>query len=1057
MFKRFLTAIVTFAIILGGICIQNVSAELVSQNAQPMYNPPSQEHPRVYFRKTDIPRIMADMESAENETACNLLWEYAKSKVNVGESYSELILKKIEAKAFCYQLYGNAEEGRQAVEAMLAVSAWNDIKDASDNTRRYGACIEMTGIVYDWCYDLTSAEEKARLISTAEAWAECMEIGWPPDKQGSLVGHGAEAQLLKDDLAFAIATYDERPDIWNYIGGKFYEEYVPERQWHNKSQINHQGNNYGPYRNQYSAYAYLLITGMGAPEPYSGYDVGTHAYSHNIYSRRPDGTVFLSGDMWSSQPMAYNNQNTEQLLVETACSKDPLVKDELIRISRISLKNGGFSTNIAVSPSKWILFNQPSVKRASREGMPLSYYFGSPMGVMYARTGWQEGVDSPAAVAEMNVGEYYFGNHQHKDAGSFQLYYKGPLATESGFYQNGVYYGSEDHYNYTMQTTAHNCMLVYDPSEDATDFCNKTNDGGQRWPNGQTHPSYKDLMNDSKYHRASVEAEEIDPQNPMVPLYTYLKGNLTNAYSDKVSDYKRSFMFLNLWDEKTPSALIVFDKLSVSKPEYEKAWLLHGQQKPQIDGSRFIWKSNTYTDKSTGESYTGKMVHDLLLPSSDKASIKIASGEELGWNTVRGNNFEHPEKSADREENTYRMEISPKENTQTTYFLNVLQTTDEDNAEYYDTKLLETTNMYGVKIKDRIVMFSKTGNKLSSKQTINGGGKYTVCDMQAGTYQITSSDGSVQFASVSEKGGVLAFAADGESVTIEKCGSDAARNVEIRKPDGTQSVIIKIDGNLALMGTPAEVVNDKIMISAEDLALKMGISRVKNDKSDTYYDAKQQIKVSLERDSDIITVNGEPVYMINKSYDRNGILMTELRAFAEAFNYVVNWDDVSGGAYLVSDKKIKINGEKLEVEEIKDHESIKANAVVFTEAESAYKMESGKMYDTRKFLSGGAGVTEHNTENTALKYTVNIPTDGNYKLAIKYVAWMDGDTVRNVTIDGKTYSIVLPATPSWGADPDDWRVALTQNALPLSAGEHNIDFTAISNSWNFDWFAFAAE
>lgn len=115
------------------------------------------------------------------------------------------------------------------------------------------------------------------------------------------------------------------------------------------------------------------------------------------------------------------------------------------------------------------------------------------------------------------------------------------------------------------------------------------------------------------------------------------------------------------------------------------------------------------------------------------------------------------------------------------------------------------------------------------------------------------------------------------------------------------------------------------------------------------------------------------------------------------------------------------------------------------------------MYDTRKFLSSGAGVTEHNTENTALKYTVNIPTDGNYKLAIKYVAWMDGDTVRNVTIDGKIYSIVLPATPSWGADPDDWRVALTQKALPLSAGEHNIDFTAISNSWNFDWFAFAAE
>ena len=35
----------------------------------------------------------------------------------------------------------------------------------------------------------------------------------------------------------------------------------------------------------------------------------------------------------------------------------------------------------------------------------------------------------------MKINEQFVGNHQHLDGGSFQLYYKGPLAIDAGAYQ----------------------------------------------------------------------------------------------------------------------------------------------------------------------------------------------------------------------------------------------------------------------------------------------------------------------------------------------------------------------------------------------------------------------------------------------------------------------------------------------------------------------------------------------------------------------------------------------------------------------------------------------
>lgn len=144
----------------------------------------------------------------------------------------------------------------------------------------------------------------------------------------------------------------------------------------------------------------------------------------------------------------------------------------------------------------------------------------------------------------------------------------------------------------------------------------------------------------------------------------------------------------------------------------------------------------------------------------------------------------------------------------------------------------------------------------------------------------------------------------------------------------------------------------------------------------------------------------------------------------------------------------------LAADEVEDHERVKNDATVFIEAENAEEIESGRVYNTRQFMSGGAGITEHNKEGSTLKYTVEIPEDGDYTLALKYVAWDQGGAMRSILMDGKNYQMSLPQTASWGAEPSDWRAAVSQDTVKLKAGTYTMFIEAVSGSWNVDWIAF---
>jgi hypothetical protein len=390
---------------------------------------------------------------------------------------------------------------------------------------------------------------------------------------------------------------------------------------------------------------------------------------------------------------------------------------------------------------------------------------------MIARTGWEEGIDSPAVVVEMKINEWWFSNHQHLDAGSFQIYYKGALATDTGYYQAGKTklgsidlftpndgssgYASTHDINYNKRTIAHNCMLVYDPSEGMICYGHPVvNDGGQRIPkNGREPLVFQEFLDPAnKYKTCEVLGHETG-KDPKTPDYTYLKGDLSGAYSQKIKSYQRSFMFFNLKDKSHPAVMVVFDRIESSKADFKKTWLLHGMYEPSITASRSVFVNNRH-------GYNGKLTVDTLLPVADNLIIeKIGGPEKEYW--VNGENYYAiPREGGANEGGGWRLEISPKKAETLNYFLNVLQPEDASSqTASLDAALIDLPTHIGVAIADRIVLFGKdtvrTRTKVSFSFSGSSEAEITIADLEAGEWEISGPEnGSVH---VTAEGGIAMF------------------------------------------------------------------------------------------------------------------------------------------------------------------------------------------------------------------------------------------------------------------------------------------------------------
>jgi len=359
-------------------------------------------------------------------------------------------------------------------------------------------------------------------------------------------------------------------------------------------------------------------------------------------------------------------------------------------------------------------------------------------------------------VAEVKGGGYHFGNHQHADAGSFQVYYRGLQVAKLAQYK---FYGTPYDMNFAKRSMAQSMMLVLDPRE--TFGRGLANDGGSRFL--QTYPrTPQQATTDPTFNYGKVVSCGFGP-SAQTPLFSYFCADLKGAYSAKVAAYTRRFCFLNLNRPANPAAMIVLDDITTSPPELRKIWQLTTLNPPETtpDGVR-LW--------NTMGGVKGRLDVRMLWPASDARTVEILSGESA--NSVFGQAFTPPVPTAP-EANGHRIMVSPRQSQARDRFLAVLQACD---AEPLAVQHGESDRVIHVRIADRMVVLAKGSELLDAPFEIEipegGQAVQVLCaGLAAGQWRITSPKAADQAASVEAGKNVLFFTSSGGRCRVSPVAS----------------------------------------------------------------------------------------------------------------------------------------------------------------------------------------------------------------------------------------------------------------------------------------------
>ena len=720
--------------------------------------PPS-VHPRLYLRSSDIPELRERLKNPEIKKTIAKIQKLGVDRTPEEEAkapdksgfryYAEMrgVTSRVQLEALDYLLNKKKSVARKAIVAMLDTLRNTNYGKKGDLSRASGQMLMCGAMVYDWCYDQMKDSEKKAYINEFVRISKTMECGYPPKNTEPIAGHSSEWMVMRDMLSAAIAIYDEFPEMYNNVMTMLCRDYIPVRNYVYAGHNYHQGTSYANVRFSNDLFSLWILDRMGAG---AVYDPAQQFVMYDfLYRRRPDGMVLPAGDV---NPGIGGSYGLPAMLAYSYY-KDPYLAYEYKRNTKIDNHCLIFD----------VLWRDYTIEPKSPETLPLTKYSGTPYGWMIARTGW----DKNSVIAEMKINEHFVGNHQHMDGGAFQIYYKGPLAIDAGAYHGtSGGYNSAHNKNFFKRTVAHNSLLVFDPNEkfaswnyggtDKTEFAD--NDGGQRMPGDrwETCRSFADLLSD-EYTTGQVLAHGTGGDY-MAPEYSYLSGDITKAYSDKVKEVKRSFVFLNLKSEKVPAAMVVFDKVVSKNAEFKKHWLLHSIEQPQVSENGIIIKR-------TKDGDSGMLSNTVLLPAKENLDMQVIGGKgKEFW--VNGTNYANAPQAGRpdprNERGEWRVEVSPSAPANEDYFLNVIQVADNNCNELHKASLLKGENLVGAVIADRIVTFSKDGETINGKAEMdvqgNGTFKFVMTNMKPGTWQVKK-DGKIFIAYkwVGTEDGVLSF------------------------------------------------------------------------------------------------------------------------------------------------------------------------------------------------------------------------------------------------------------------------------------------------------------
>ena len=347
-----------------------------------------------------------------------------------------------------------------------------------------------------------------------------------------------------------------------------------------------------------------------------------------------------------------------------------------------------------------ILYRRPDAVAVAPTDLPLARQFG-PSGFVLMRDSWDLDQNT---LLEFKSTSYLHGNHHHLDQNAFTIFFRGPLAIDSGGYHVfGGEKGGYDSYhaiNYYYRSIAHNTILVYNPNEKFTygqTTC--SNDGGQQfaiWPQS-SYPTLAQMQPGGTNAFDGIRAFENRDD------FAYALGDATKAYSPtKLSAFRRSIVYLRNMAGTHP-VVVVHDRVVSARPDFAKTYLLHSINQPSINQK----VATLSIDDGTAEARTAFLFQETVLPAD--AAITVIGGPDNGpfWVADNGNHVGHnyveglrTDKEYDMarlEAGNWRVEVKPGAPRTADSFLHVLTIAESISAgRAATTRLPSTANDDGV-------------------------------------------------------------------------------------------------------------------------------------------------------------------------------------------------------------------------------------------------------------------------------------------------------------------------------------------------------------------------
>jgi heparin/heparan-sulfate lyase len=704
---------------------------------RPSLVPPA-AHPRLWVNADSLPQVRAHLTHPENRPHWDRVLATAKKafafapEPDADVAYNTPLEQAAIAKAFVYLMQGDRVFGRDAAGLMLAYLPRVEFGNLLDITREVGAAIYAGACIYDWCYDLLTGTERDTLRRHLMRLADEMECGWPPFRLGIVNGHGNEAVINRDLLSLALAVYNEDPLPYQYCAYAVLEQLVPMRRFEYQSPRHNQGVSYAAYRFGWEMHAAWLFRRLTGREVFDANLKRVPLYW--LYMRLPNGEMLRDGD---GVPAGKYWSYAQTALLCYSYNRDPILKGEFLR-------QGGLRAN----PVLFLLLNDPTIPaEPSLASLPLTLDFGPVLGGMVARTGWNLGPDSTDVVAEFKGGGYHFGNHQHADAGSFQIFYRGLQVAKLAQYG---FYGTPYDLNFAKRSVAQSMILVEDPQEKI--YRNLANDGGSRFI--QSNPrTPRQAKTDPTFDYGKVISGSFGP-DARTPDFSYFAADLRAAYSDKVAAYQRRFVFLNLHRPGHPAAMILLDDLTAAQPGFKKTWQLTTLKPPQTtpDGLQ-LWNESGST--------TGRLDVRLLLPARADRTVTVLSGPEV--HRVAGKIYAPPSPAA-LEANGHRILVNPAQARARDRFLTVFQACDTAPLPVAHE---ETADLLIVYLADRVVALAKEPALLARpvELSIPPSGfpvQVLLAGLQPGTWRVTTAGSTDRVITVAPGKNTLYFESRGD-------------------------------------------------------------------------------------------------------------------------------------------------------------------------------------------------------------------------------------------------------------------------------------------------------